>query len=313
MEREIREDLSLHCKHTAEDGMKKKAIHASADYDEFKNLVSAAQLKPTTSRDVSSLFTGTFNTKKNASHDMSQNGQCVIGGYGDSIKRRNDAAFHSMKSFSTNAQSYDKTIAKVSLRGHSHSNKSTSTSNTSPNKSSRGAYDFIREWKQQCKSPQQTISFLTQTKPPNGTSDSSSERVFIFPADYICKEYFSTDLDSEILGDIVDGLHLLSLNDQDQTSLDSIDNIKSTGSNVFKFVNEWLESLIGCGRFRLNVSFLRPEQTENFRDILGRIKEMNTGPDVNTVVYMEQYDKMLRSTWSWNLPLGTLNILDRTQ
>ena len=64
--------------------MKKKAIHARADYDEFKNFVSAAELKPTTSRDASSLFTGGLGSIRKSLNavrrDVNQAGCGIIGG-----------------------------------------------------------------------------------------------------------------------------------------------------------------------------------------------------------------------------------------
>ena len=216
LEREIKQDLSLYRKHAAEDGMKKKAIHTSADYDEFKNFVSAAELKPTTSRDVSSLFTGglgSISRSNNAGcRDVDrQAGGGIIGGYGESIQRRKDLT-----------ADLNKPSCIVSMKASSHTGtRSTADDFKRPagktdilaKKSSREVHDFVREWEKQCKSPEATVAFLTRIR-NSDTSDSGMQKRLVLSPKHTCNEYFSTGIDSEILGNIVEGLHLLLRSEQ---------------------------------------------------------------------------------------------------
>jgi hypothetical protein len=266
LEREIREDLALHRKHAAEDVMKKKAIHTSADYDEFKNFVSCAELKPTTSRDVSSLFTGGFGSKSRQGNAACLDGgrmQSVIGGYGESIQQR-----------------------KVAEEGVSSTAKRVlQENNTIPKKTSREAYAFLRGWKQECTSPERTLLFLTRIRP---SSDTAEGIELALPAADICREYFSTDIDSEILGDTIEGLHLLSLSDQVSPCMKQcIDNIESAGSNVVDFVQTWLKSLVGCGRIGLSLSFLSTVQSRQWKDVVAFVQS-------STAETSSQYDTLLK-------------------
>jgi hypothetical protein len=254
LEREIREDLALHRRHAAEDAMKKKAIHTSADYDEFKNFVSCAELKPTTSRDVSSLFTCSFGSASRSGNAACRDGgrQGVLGGYGESIQQRK--VFEAERS-SANSSSTGKQVPKEN--------------NVISKKSSREAYDFLREWKKECTSPEHTLSFLTRIRP----SDTTSGIELTLPAGDTCREYFSTDIDSEILGDIVEGLHLLSRSDKVSPRIKHcIDNIESAGSNVVDFIDAWINSLDGCGRIGLSLSFLSSVQSRQWEDVLAFVQ-----------------------------------------
>lgn len=294
LEHEIREDLSLHRKHNAEDAMKKKAVHTSVDYDEFKNFVSAAELKPTTSRDVSSLFTGTtgFSFRgSNAACRGRDEGHGDIGGYGESIQRRKVSTVEIKKLHGSNAKSGIEALnIPIGCSGISSQASSSKTSN----KSSREAYDFIREWKQQCKSPEQTISFLTRTK---ASSDVMTRKEFVYNAADVCNTYFSTDIDCEILGDIVDGLYLLMQSEQISPSdqLSYLDNIESADSCVMEFIDNWLKSIAGCGRFGLSVSFLTSEQTKKLGEIVGSVKTSHHEEShACDHPHIEQYEKLFR-------------------
>jgi hypothetical protein len=284
LEREIKEDLSIYRQHTAEDGMKKRAIHTSKDYDEFKNFVSVSQLKPTSGREVSSLFAGSLGSvprgfRNFAYHDRYVgNGQDIIGGYGDIIQRRKDAVPNIYERHQTKAKSSGGKVSRSCGLPNSSTNKAANLSN----KSSRETYDFLRDWNQQCKTPEETISFLTRIEATNDVLDSNSKREFLLSPDDTCKRHFSTDIDSEILGDIIEGLHLLSEmhagqnGDVSPNDHPSINNIKCAGSNVIRFVDAWLQSLARCGRFGLSVSFLTSKQDQKLKELFAFVKTPGT-------------------------------------
>ena len=293
LEHEIREDLSLYRKHNAEDGMKKKAIHTSVDYDEFKNFVSAAELKPTTSRDVSSLFTGTVGSVSRGSNSAWLGKDVKQGDIGGYVQRRKDSANETKKVHGSNAKSNIEALSLPTVGSSINAQTTERRSSKPSNKSSREAYDFLLEWKQQCKSPKQTISFLTRTK---AASDAVTKKEFIYDAAEICNTYFSTDIDSEILGDIVDGLHLLMQSERISRSdqLCYLDNIKSTGSSILEFIDSWLKSIAGCGRFGLSVSFLSSEQSRKLGEIVRTVKISSDESIAYFRPHIEHYEKLLR-------------------
>ena len=308
LEREINEDLALYRRHTAEDGMKKKAIHTSKDYDDFRNFVSAAQLKPTSGRDVSNLLAGAVGSLPRGSGNFSfcnkndQVGPGIIGGYGGDIKRRIEGAQCLTGQHGTSQ--------KLGAKSRDDNSLDFKNNNRLANKSSREAYDFLREWKHHCKNPERTISFLTRIEPPNSIfSEPKSRSEFVLPAEDTCKKYFSTDIDCEILGNVIEGLHLLSpmtalpgddiFSDHHKEGFppslhQSLCNIELAGSHVMKFVDEWLKSLTRCGRFGLSVSFLSSDQITKLKDILTAVKISLAEHDDNVPDYIEQYEKVLR-------------------
>ncbi|KAL3780075.1 hypothetical protein HJC23_007324 [Cyclotella cryptica] len=306
LEREINEDLALYRRHTAEDGMKKKAIHTSKDYDEFRNFVSAAQLKPTSGRDVSNLLTGAAGSLPQGSRNFSFRNKCdgpgIIGGYDGSIQRRIDEVH-----YQDGQQGASRKFGKKSRDNNSLVLKN---NNHLPSKSSREAYDFLREWKQHCTNSERTLDFLTRIKPRNNIfSEPDPKREFVLPAEETCKRHFSTDVDCEILCDIIDALYLLSqmtnlpgndiISDHHEEGSSpgrhpSLDNIESTGMYAMKFIDEWLRSLAQCGRFGLSVSFLSSAQITKLKDILNVVKRSTAEVGENAAGYVEQYEKVLR-------------------
>lgn len=289
LQREIREDLSLHRKHAAEDGMKKKAIHTSVDYDEFKNFVSVAELKPATSRDVSRLFTGGLaSVSRSNAVCQDRNQGCGIGGYRESIRRRKDASVELKKLNDSDAITRSSN-SKIFSAANNIPKQTGAKSINLTKKSSREAHDFLREWKRKCRSPDQTLSFLTEVK----TSNDRATTEFVLPAAATCNEYFVADIDSEILGDIVEGLHLLTENEQGSSTC--LYNVLSAGSTLAEFVNDWLKSLLGCGRFELSLSFLTSEQINKMKRVLQFVKRSEAeSSNANTLVFIEQYESLLK-------------------
>lgn len=114
-------------------------------------------------------------------------------------------------------------------------------------KSSRAAHDFLREWKTHNSNAKDTLSFLTSM---------DNENRFCLDPDAFCKDYFAADIDSEVLGDIIEALHLLiTLDDMSQTEQLLLDE-----DAIFPFIHGWLKALKSCGRFELSVSFLTKDQ-----------------------------------------------------
>lgn len=58
LERDIAKDLQSHQQYRAEDEMKKRAIHASSNYDEFKAFVKCSRQNPVSKLEINQLFNG---------------------------------------------------------------------------------------------------------------------------------------------------------------------------------------------------------------------------------------------------------------
>ena len=281
---------------------------AGKDYDEFRNFVSVSQLKPASGRDISSLFSGASGTVARGSvRNKPEGGQVdTLGGFDDMIQRRKDAS--------------ESTISIAKLDGNLQSlslGKEVPTGNVSKGthrkagkdatKSSRAAYDFLREWKQRCTNAEDTLAFLTKIK----DTDGSFESKLLLQPDLVCKEYFSTDIDSDIVGDIVEALHLLvctektddpppampsnnasTLNGRNDTANCSVVSPKIPESSILSFAHRWLKALTNCGRFELSVSFLMPDQQLKLKDICNSLK--NEGDEANSDDYLLRYDTLLK-------------------
>ncbi|MFN9960601.1 MAG: hypothetical protein ACK55I_46560, partial [bacterium] len=73
--------------------------------------------------------------------------------------------------------------------------------------------------------------------------------VFIVDPKVVCKEYFSAEIDSDVMGDIVEALHLLvtmSVSEKAELLMET---------SVSTFIHNWLKPLQSCGRFELSLSF----------------------------------------------------------
>lgn len=264
LEREIKQDVAAFQRNTAEDSMKKRAIHASGSYDEFRKFVSVSQLKPTPGRDVSSLFSGgsvSLTKKTCVTSNSVHGGRGTIGGFNHIIQKRKEA-----RSPSTS------TVKQVLENNMSvPTNSSEENMSTVREKSSREVCAFLNEWKQHCSTAKDTLLFLARTK--DGCD--SFESQLILQPDLTCDEYFSTDINSDILGNIVEALHLLlcmkrnddSANGNAREDSGKIPELFSSESNVLMFAHGWLGALRRCSRFELNALFLTPHQQLKLKEI----------------------------------------------
>eukprot|EP00986_Skeletonema_menzelii_P005277 scaffold1891_cov139-Skeletonema_menzelii.AAC.2 len=262
LERQVREDMAIYTKSRAEDGMKKRALHTSIDYDEFKNLVSASQLKPIGRRDVSSLFngcSGSHSTLRNRT--VHGGGIGCLDGYIDE-KKKNE---NKMKEMTTKSQE--------------------SKGISSSAKSSRDAYNFVALWKQQCSSSAgAALSFLLQMEEKPET---------------ICEQYFSADIDSDVVGDIVSALHLLmclALDKNDHNDESVVALIAGTSDepdSTLKFISSWLKAMTTCGRFDLAISFMTATQESQLKEIVEFVKT-STDTENADDDYLRRYNDLLK-------------------
>ena len=171
-----------------------------------------SQLKSTSSREVSNLFNGASGSieSSNKSNNAIAKGNASIGGFDDIVQRRKDNG--SVAKLDDNLQSL--------LLGK----KKTIINSTKDKRSANTSKDiFLKEWKRHCTSAHDTLIFLSRQRRDNTVFDDTNDNnnQFILQPNEICKEYFSIDIDSEIIGDVVEALYLLVTMTNATTSLPS--------------------------------------------------------------------------------------------
>ena len=275
------------------------ACNSGKDYGEFRNFVSVAQLKPSSGRDVSNLFNGEVASKSNSSATSSSSDghKKSSGGFDDVVQRRKDAIPNNASIKTQIDKKLDKNLHSLLLplssTEHSKGNTSKDIQST---KSSRAAHDFQREWKKNCTSAKTTLAFLTRIREDNNTNDN---REMILQPHVICRGYFSTDIDSEMVGDIIEALHLLlpsAGGTEDNTDMCSkakstMANSFSSQSNAIAFICRWLDALTSCGRFELSVSFLMPYEQVKLKEICNYVLEATSNEKES---FLPQLDFMSR-------------------
>lgn len=281
--REIQADVANYRQYKAEDTMKKRAIHTSKDYGEFRNFVSVSQLKPINS--TPSLAMGSSDGNIRKGQDTS------LGGLGEIVRMRKDAS-----TLSKSVAIVDKHLESISL-GIKSSNCAngkasfiTNTLGKAPMthtaKSTRSVDDFLREWKRQCTTANATLSFLTRI---------NSNRQLALQPDIICKDYFSFEIDSDVLVDVIEALYLLvdksvkeaaeisSATSEDDSEVDSCHEpiktveILTPDIDTLHFTYSWLKALSLCGRFDLCLAFLEPADRTKLNDVCNFLKKSSDG------------------------------------
>lgn len=274
LEREVNNDIKIYAKSRAEDNMKKKAMHTSRDYDEFQSFLSVSQLQPISARDVSSLFNGGVSGSSSSFRNRGVHGTAA-------------AAIQSGRG--KNDYNGKKKGKEGSIVGNGQKSQYGKLTRTSSKKSSREASNFLADWRSKSSSSSQALSFLVQI----GLDDPTM----------ICKQYFSTDIDSDILGSIVNALHLLMCIVTNQTTEnehnDELENVKNglMSANLLdiksatEFVSRWLEALPGCGRFTLSLSFLTSEHEVRLKEVIKFIKDsVDNINDAGGKEYLSHYN-----------------------
>ncbi len=256
LEREVNEDIAIYAKSRAEDNMKKKAMHTSRDYDEFQSFLSVSQLQPISARDVSSLFNGSVSGSSSSFRNRGVHGTAAGAA----------AVIQSGRGVNDNSGG---------IVDNSQKSQYGKLTRTSSKKSSREATNFLAHWRSKSSSSLKALSFLVEIGGDVGGDDPT----------VICKQYFSTDIDSDILGCIVNALHLLMCIVTNQTTEnehnDELENVTNelVSANLLDIksatecMSRWLEALSGCGRFTLSLSFLTSEHEVRLKEVIKFIKD----------------------------------------
>jgi len=245
---------------------------------------------------VSNLFSGasgSIGSSVNKSSNAITNAS--IGGFDDIVQRRKDNS--SIAKLDDNLQSL--------LLGKK---KTTTIDSTKDKRIANTSKDiFLKEWKRHCTSAHDTLIFLSRQRDKNADNTNDNNK-FILQPNEICKEYFSVDIDSEIIGDVVEALYLLVTMTNETTSLPTNSDEGSSSCNALamtglfssqhdttSFIRNWLNALTSCGRFELSVSFLMPDEQTRLKKIVNFLKESNESrKDILLIELLLQYDAILK-------------------
>ena len=162
-------------------------------------------------------------------------------------------------------------------------------------KSSRSAHDFLKKWRVHCTNEKATLSFLTTRLDPN------VESPFVMDPEVTCKEYFSAEMDSDVMGDIVDALHLLVT-----TSALGSTELLMTEASVSPFVYSWLKAFSSCSRFELSVSFLTRDQLSRLKEVCAFLRNSGQGDHEIIQTYHKALFNKLHSNQT-NSFIGNVN------
>ncbi len=277
IEREISNGMTEEDRFSAEDSMKKRAVHMSRDYDEFKNFVSASQLKPVQSSEMGELFVqrqlSNFYSTKPCSKRRGPNKVCKE-------KKKNFLRdFHDPSKFGA--------ISITDSKRNQQSLKAKQS--TVP----RNASELEREWRKWCKSPSSTLEYLFLPFDFSGnvsTEDLTSEEVkesHSVPIDLRLSpesvaRLCTIEMDLYIMESVLEALHyyitVLLGTDHDSTKESAtrdIQNVEGIQTCVvtWEFVYRWMMSFTKCGRFDLNVDFMEAKHKNLISSILGHLKK----------------------------------------
>jgi hypothetical protein len=166
----------------------------------------------------------------------------------------------------------------------------------------RNAMEFEKEWKCYCHSNQNIISYLTMSEEDDvtmlSTAKASSsvtvmsnlsipEKLRNDPLQ-VSNTIFHVEINSSIMGGIIEALELLLLsihdndnNDDDNNGNDGDASIASSAVTTrrfrsFIFVYQWMLAMTKCGRFGLNIQFVNQRQQQCIESILDILDQYNS-------------------------------------
>lgn len=231
----------------------------------------------------------------------------TVGGFDDIIQRRKDASADQSSAIAKLGDSIGSLFMEKA--------PSSGAEGKCAAKTSREVYDFQREWRQHCTTAKDTLSFLTRTR-EGAAADKSPETQLVLQPDATCKAYFSTDIDSEIVGDVIEALHLLvpegkgnfatldgccsesnvvdveSVYLKDRSDAFAV-NALSSQKKAMSFIEEWVKALASCGRFQLSISFLTYVQRQKLKEICRFMRKSHSNDEGDARDDLFQYDSLL--------------------
>jgi hypothetical protein len=270
IQRNVANDIAMDKQHHSEDGMKKRAIHMSKNYDEFKSFVACSNLQPVKRDEMSQLFTST-----ESRISMNQNRPNKVLNSSSEIDRTTKKLLEGLGiNSSTSNKQQSSTIIQSSQRRPGSSMDLSKVPTT--------FMELEKEWRYFCTTVDTALQYILL---PIGSSINSMEKShFSVPVnlrlcpEYVCCKLCKVEMSSSIFGDLIVALYsFLESSDQGERTKDYIssdedickDDANATQSSIL-FVFQWIKYLRQAGGFDLNIAFL----TDNQKRLLGKLFEI---------------------------------------
>jgi hypothetical protein len=285
LEREIANELANDSRFIAEDGMKKRAVHMSHDYNEFRNFVAASQLKPVQSSEMGQLFVQQQSTRSSncaVSKSRSRIGPNKV------CREKDNQIIHDFDLPSK----FDRMSIHKKKNGHG-----LKTLDTTKHSAPRNAMELEREWRKWCKTPVSTLKYLLL---PSGSLPAKmsveeltveeEKHIPVVPTDLrlspeTVARFCRVEMDSSMMEAVLEALHyymsLILCKDLGNSKGSTDDIIHSTSGSIsiapWNFIYMWIMSITKCGRFDLNVDFFEAKHNNFISSTLKNLEKLVDG------------------------------------
>jgi len=265
IQQEIARDIAMDNQYHAEDDMKKKAIHMSKNYDEFKSFVACSNLQPVQRNEMSQLFMPREynnslmkqtrpNKLSNSFSELDQATKKLLNGLRISSNENQDASIIPIVSAARN-------------RTNSITNSLSLTNVPST------FLELEKQWRYYCTSVESTLQYILLSTDVTENHDDNNSMVkypLFIPTslrlcpEYVCCKLCKMEMSSEMFGDLIAALfHLLkdSTTYEIETSTVVEKNHEIIQSCIL-FAYKWIKCLPKSGGFDLNIAFLNQKQKQ---------------------------------------------------
>jgi len=271
IQREVSNDISSDNRYYAEDGMKKRAIHMSKDYEEFKNFVACSELNPVKRSEMSKLFQKeAFSLTSN----RPQNKACTEYGFDNGVAL--------LVGLDT-----DSSIKNIMIRQDGFQSSRVSQSATRRESPPNTVMELEKEWRLNCRTSHETSRYLLAPAgscvPVEKSSDDDSKAFLVVPQVLrilpkdICSNVCKAEMNADIFGGIIQALDLILFGSDinQQPKRFALGPEIEIPLEVQRFVHIWMAELTLSGGFALNIEFLTSSQKQCVRSILDSLERLS--------------------------------------
>lgn len=246
LERDIVNDVASHGQYRAEDSMKKRAVHSSANYDEFKAFVKCSQLNPVSRSEISQLFHPHVPAVATSNKNTTGNGATTRRSYANSSIPISDPYKSSIYQPSSSSSNIRAEATDTTTPLHSTNEKKNDINNISH--PPQNAMEFERKWNTAYGTIPEKAQFLLSEIPPK----------------HLSKLYSKLEMNSIILGEIIECLHFKVSNLNNSTTTEG----STSNSSSSKEIYNWMKMCSRCNRFTINAILLTTVQKDMVKFII---------------------------------------------
>ena len=263
IQREVAKDIARDKQYQVEDGMKKRAIHISKNYDEFKNFVACSNLQPVQRHEMNQLFIST-----ETQHAMNRNRPNKVFNSSSEMDQTSKKLLEGLRITSTSNS--------TSATEQSSSQVCTRTSCDLSSKVPETLMEFEKEWRYFCTSVDATLQYILL--PLGSTNYVYDKGNFFVPIklrlcpDYVCCKLCKVEMNSGIFGELLQALrYLLEVSEGYRVDHSIVEEVLCSEDaniqNSHLFVFQWMKYLRLSGGFELNIAFVNSHEKNAIRAI----------------------------------------------